>query len=94
MGCSSDDTGAPVDPCSHVGALAACLEPTKSQEYYAATSSMYFDTMDYTVELDGWPPYSERVARWERPPWLLWASVQRPLTPSSTNQLSKGVASR
>ncbi len=39
-------------------------------EYYADISSRYFDTMDYTVELDEWPPYSELVARWEWPPWL------------------------
>jgi len=58
------------DPCGHSGALARCLSPAQSPAYYAETSSTYFDTMDYTVELDGWPPYSERVARWEWPPWL------------------------
>lgn len=41
-----------------------------SAEYYIEQSSAYFDTMDYTVELEGWPPYSELVARWEWPPWL------------------------
>jgi hypothetical protein len=58
------------DPCGHDGALSTCSSPTKSAEYYASVSSMYFDTMDYSVELDGWPPYSELVARWEWPPWL------------------------
>lgn len=41
-----------------------------SAEYYVEQSSAYFDTMDYTVPLEGWPPYSELVARWEWPPWL------------------------
>ena len=60
-----------VDPCAGEGALATCLEPTMDQSYYAAMSSMYFDTMDATVDLGGqWPPYSVQVARWEWPPWL------------------------
>ncbi len=59
------------DPCAHDGALAECLSPTQTAEYYAEMSSMYFDTMDYSVDLEGvWPPYSELVARWEWPPWL------------------------
>ncbi len=67
----------PPDPCAHDGALARCLEPTQSAEYYAETSSQYFDTMDYTVQLDEWPPYSERVARWEWPPWLKLTAYTR-----------------
>ena len=66
-GCPTEE---PPDPCAHGGALAACLEPTQTSEYYASMSSMYFDTMDHTVELVDWPPYSELVARWEWPPWL------------------------
>jgi len=66
----TSDTARPVDPCDHDGALAGCLEPTQTPEHYASMSSMYFDTMDYSVELEAWPPYSERVARWEWPPWL------------------------
>ena len=69
------DTGP--DPCSHDGALSGCLEPTQTPEYYAAMSSMYFDTMDTSVELDGWPPYSELVARWEWPPWLKLTAYTR-----------------
>ncbi len=76
LGCSPDDTGE-VDPCGHDGALAACLSPTMSPEYYAEKSSMYFDTMDYTVELEEWPPYSELVARWEWPPWLKLTAYTR-----------------
>ena len=73
--CSSGESGP--DPCAHDGALADCLRPTKSAEYYAEMSSMYFDTMDSTVELEDWPPYSERVARWEWPPWLRLTAYTR-----------------
>ena len=77
-GCpTGDDSAEPVDPCSHDGALATCLEPTQTAEYYASKSSMYFDTMDYSVELEAWPPYSELVARWEWPPWLKLTAYTR-----------------
>jgi hypothetical protein len=33
--------------------------------------------MDYTVELEDWPPYSELVARWEWPPWLKLTAYTR-----------------
>ncbi len=66
--CSQGDEE--VDPCAHDGALAHCLVPTQASSYYANISSMYFDTMDYTVDLASPPPYSELVARWEWPPWL------------------------
>ena len=59
-----------VDTCEGADALSTCSAPTQSPEYYIAQSSAYFDTMDYTVELDDWPPYSENIARWEWPPWL------------------------
>ena len=74
-GCTSGEP-AP-DPCAHDGALADCLRPTQTAEYYAEMSSRYFDTMDSTVELEGWPPYSERVARWEWPPWLRLTAYTR-----------------
>ena len=77
-GAKGGDTAAdPAADCGHDGALAACLSPTQTPEYYAETSSMYFDTMDYTVPLEDWPPYSERVARWEWPPWLLLTAFGR-----------------
>ena len=75
VGCAPADEEP--DPSAHDGALASCLEPTQTAEYYALTSSLYFDTMDYTVELDEWPPYSERVARWEWPPWLKLTAYER-----------------
>jgi hypothetical protein len=70
VGCPGPGGEEPPDPCAHDGALADCLAPTMSEVYYAETSSLYFDTMDHTVDLEDWPPYSELVARWEWPPWL------------------------
>jgi hypothetical protein len=67
-GCTAPTTSE--DGCGTDGALASCLEPTQSEAYYIEQSSMYFDTMDYTVDLEVPPAYSELVARWEWPPWL------------------------
>ena len=81
FGCTQGaDTGSSLvdDPCAGEGALAECLSPTQTAEYYATWSSAYFDTMDYRVELDGWPPYGETVARWEWPPWLKLTAFTRP----------------
>ena len=58
-------------------ARSPCLSPMHSGDYYADWSDAYFDTMDYTVELDGPMPYSELVARWEWPPWLLLTAFSR-----------------
>ena len=63
--------------CVDDNALSTCLVPTQSEEYYVAQSSAYFDTMDYRIELDGWPPYSEMIARWEWPPWLKLTAFTR-----------------
>ena len=67
VGCEKDVDS---EPCEGDGALMACSEPTQTADYYAAISSSYFDTMDYRVKLEAWPPYAETVARWEWPPWL------------------------
>jgi hypothetical protein len=63
--------------CDGDGALAECLVPAQSPEYYIEQSLAYFDTMDSTVVLDGWPPYSALVARWEWPPWLKLTAYTR-----------------
>ncbi len=68
-GPTSGDTAG--ERCGHDGAFADCLEPTLTADEYVASSSLYFDTMDYTVDLEEPPPYSELVARWEWPPWLM-----------------------
>lgn len=76
--CTSDtEKEETVDPCSTDDALATCLEPTQTDEYYISQSSAYFDTMDYRVDLEDWPPYSEMVARWEWPPWLKLTAFTR-----------------
>jgi hypothetical protein len=65
-GCSAPD------PCEEAAddALAPCLQPSRSMDYYAEQSSGYFDTMDTAADRDIVPPYSPLVARWEWPPWL------------------------
>lgn len=69
MGCAAGDVRE-TDPCAGVDALATCLEPTQTDGYYIEHSNGYFDTMDYNQDMDVIPPYSERVVRWEWPPWL------------------------
>ena len=76
FGCT-EEAKTSVDNCATQDAFASCLKPVMSAEYYIEQSSAYFDTMDYTVELDGWPPYSELVARWEWPPWLKLTAFTR-----------------
>ncbi len=63
--------------CETQGARAQCAEPTQTPEYYVEKGLAYFDTMDKRVPLDGWPPYSENVARWEWPPWLKLTAYNR-----------------
>ena len=72
-----EDDNPRVFPGALQEAKSTCLTPTKTAEYYAAQSSAYFDTMDYRVDLEDWPPYSELVARWEWPPWLLLTAFSR-----------------
>lgn len=67
---SADSDSGAADPCAGDAAASTCLSPTQDAEYYAAQAHAYFDTMDYTAKSEGWPPYSELVARWEWPPWL------------------------
>ena len=75
--CSPGPGDSADDPCASADAPAECLSPKQDADYYAAQSSAYFDTMDYRVELDDWPPYAETVARWEWPPWLKLTAYTR-----------------
>ena len=62
------------DPCLNPGtegATATCLSPTFPPEYYADQAEKYFDTLDVDADPESVPNYSELVARWEWPPWLL-----------------------
>lgn len=70
VACTASKEPSAVDNCQSDAPYLNCLSPTLSDEYYIEQSSAYFDTMDYRVDLEDWPPYSELVARWEWPPWL------------------------
>jgi len=48
-----------------------------SDEHYIEQSELYFDTMDSEADRDVEPDYSEMVARWEWPPWLLLTGIGR-----------------
>jgi hypothetical protein len=64
----------PGEPCLNAGtegATATCLSPTQTADYYVDQAERYFDTLDVTADPERVPLYSERVARWEWPPWLL-----------------------
>ena len=59
------------------GATASCLTPTQTAEYYEDQAERYFDTLDVDADRDRVPDYSELVARWEWPPWLLLTAYGR-----------------
>ncbi len=59
------------------GATAACLSPTQPPEYYVEQALKYFDTLDVDADPESIPAYSELVARWEWPPWLLLTGYGR-----------------
>lgn len=68
-GCTTEQPS-DADSCKGGAALSTCLSPTQSDDYYVEHSHGYFNTMDYAEDMDVIPPYSERVVRWEWPPWL------------------------
>lgn len=45
--------------------------PRQPPEYYVEQSLKYFDTLDTYADPRSVPNYSDLVARWEWPPWLL-----------------------
>lgn len=63
--------------CGEDDALVQCARPTQTEAYYVEKAESYFDTLDSNVEMNGWPPYSENVARWEWPPWLKLTAYTR-----------------
>jgi hypothetical protein len=50
--------------------LMACARPNLPPSYYIDQAQRYFDALDRSAPPDRVPTYSERVARWEWPPWL------------------------
>jgi len=77
--CSEDGTTPePKRPeCMEESALATCLTPKFSPEYYIEQGVKYFLTMESTVPIDVVPNYSDLVIRWEWPPWLLLTGYTR-----------------
>ena len=53
------------------GATSRCLAPTMDEAYYVDQALRYFDTLDVDADPESVPDYSDLVARWEWPPWLL-----------------------
>ncbi|MCB9787606.1 MAG: hypothetical protein H6744_13070 [Deltaproteobacteria bacterium] len=74
------DSTAPPAGCSGLGTAGAtsrCLEPTQPPEYYVDEALKYFDTLDVDADRERIPAYSDLVARWEWPPWLLLTGYER-----------------
>ncbi|OUS29960.1 hypothetical protein A9Q99_07835 [Gammaproteobacteria bacterium 45_16_T64] len=63
--------------CDTDAAKARCLTPTQTKEYYIDQSIKYFRTMESSVNPFVIPNYSQQVARWEWPPWLLLTGYGR-----------------
>lgn len=70
----------PVQPVCDEASLSTCLAPTWGDDYYADQGQRYFDTLDSSADPDSEPTYSDLVARWEWPPWLLLTGYGRDLT--------------
>ena len=79
-GCGEESPSVSGDPCLNKGtegATATCSSPTMSPEYYVAQAEKYFDTLDTDADPESVPNYSENVARWEWPPWVLLTGLGR-----------------
>jgi hypothetical protein len=63
--------------CGTDAALAECLTPKFSPEYYVEQGVKYFLTMQSDIPIDVIPNYSDLVIRWEWPPWLLLTGYKR-----------------
>ncbi|MEZ4268363.1 MAG: hypothetical protein R3F39_18520 [Myxococcota bacterium] len=74
------DAVAPPAGCENAGTAGAtsrCLTATRAPEYYVDEALKYFDTLDVDADRDRIPAYSDLVARWEWPPWLLLTAYER-----------------
>lgn len=82
-----EDTASPRANCVNAGteaATAGCLVPTMEPAYYVDQANKYFDTLDTSQPVESIPNYSDLVARWEWPPWLLLTGYERqPMIDSS-----------
>lgn len=64
-------------PDPNADALATILTPRQAPDYYVEQANKYFDTLDTGADPDNLPNYSDLVARWELPPWLLLTGFGR-----------------
>lgn len=78
--CQPAEEPAAADPCDGPGALSTCSSPTQTDATYIDQGERYFDTLDASADPESVPTYSELVARWEWPPWLLLTGYGRELT--------------
>lgn len=72
--CSNKETlhSSVIQPnCGTDSALAGCLSPKFSPEYYIGQGVKYFRTMQTGFPDSIQPNYADLVIRWEHPPWLL-----------------------
>jgi hypothetical protein len=75
--------------CGTEGALSTCLTPKQSPDYYAEQSRRYFDTLETNGNHENAPVYSELVARWEWPPWLMLTGFERDMIVQSDRLLAQ-----
>ncbi len=73
LGCGSD----PAPSAPPEAALSTVLRPRQTPAYYIAQAELYFDTLDTRADPAIVPNYSDRVARWEWPPWYLLTGYER-----------------
>ncbi|MFT6399199.1 MAG: hypothetical protein ACJAYU_003964 [Bradymonadia bacterium] len=79
--------------CENAGtdaATAGCLVATMEPDYYVDQANKYFDTLDTSQPEDSIPNYSDLVARWEWPPWLLLTGYERQPMIDSSRLLRQG----
>lgn len=76
LACASDEKTPAACVEGDPDAPLSCSVATQSPEHYVEAAEGYFDTMDSRVPLE-FPAYSERVVRWEWPPWLKLTAYTR-----------------
>ncbi len=83
-GCPGADPDVTIPRPDRCGAdgVSTCLKPTQTDAFYVDQGMRYFDSLDASADPQSVPTYSERVARWEWPPWLLLTGYGRDMIPA------------
>ena len=63
--------------CNLINAFSTCLTPLYSPEYYIEQGVKYFQTMQSDIPINVVPNYSDKVVRYEWPPWLIVTGYER-----------------